>query len=116
MLESILIGAITVAMGGLVTYAIAKRLTRIEYILEISDVLLDELTQNAEMQKKVYVLGVLLGNGIKVGIGLQKGKGKFKLDDLIGMGIAHFFGNIFKGKENEEQMSPIDQNLFKQPL
>lgn len=103
MLETIGISAITVAIGGLVTYAIIKRTININYILEVSDVLLDELTQNTDMQKKVYVLGVLLGNGIKQGIGISKGKGKFKLDDLIGMAIGHFFSG---GQKQVESSAP----------
>jgi len=93
------------------TYVIIKKMTNIDRILDISDTLLNELTQNVEMQKKVYILGVLLGNGVKSGIGLSKGKGKFKLDDLIGMAISHFLGG---DKEVAEQ--PSFDNVFKQPL
>ena len=111
MFESILISAVTVAIGGLMTYVIIRKTVNINYILEISDVLLDELTQNTEMQKKVYLLGILLGNGIKTGIGLTKGKGKFKMDDLIGMGLEYFFN---RGKS--QQTSVKDENPFKLPL
>lgn len=100
MLQNILISAITVLIGGFTTYVIIRKTININYILEISDILLDEIATNTEMQKKIYVLGVILGNGIKQGIGITKGKGKFKLDDLIGMGISHFFGNMFPDKSD----------------
>lgn len=111
MFESILISAVTVAIGGLMTYTIIKKTVNINYILEVSDVLLDELTQNTEMQKKMYLLGVLLGNGIKTGIGLTKGRGKFKMEDLIGMGMEYFFNR------NKPQQTPtVEENPFKLPL
>lgn len=105
MLETMLLSGLTVAISGVMTYVIIKKTVSINYILEISDVLLDEFTQNTDMQKKVYLLGVLLGNGIKQGTGLSKGKGKFKLEDLLGMGIAHFFGG--GQKESEGQLSDL---------
>ena len=109
MIGTIAISVFTLGLGSLITYVIAKRLTNIDRILNISDVLLDEITQNTEMQKKVYILGVLLGNGIKQGIGLPKGKGKFKMDDLIGMAISHFLG----GGQQKTTEQPF-QNVFKQ--
>ena len=111
MIESILISAITVAIGGLITYGIVKKLTNVEYILEISDVLLDEITQNIDMQKKVYSVGVLFGNGIKTGVGLTKGKGKFKLDDIVAMGVSHFLGKIIGGQKGSEPSSTVENLL-----
>lgn len=107
MIESILISALTMACGGLMTYVIGKKLTSTNRILDISDVLIDEITQNAEMQKKLYLVGVLIGNGIKAGVGLSKGRGKFKLEDLIGNAIGQMF---FKGGQGQEQqqMDKID--------
>lgn len=106
MLESILISALTMAFSGLMAYAIGKKLTSTNRILEISDVLIDEITQNSEMQKKLYLIGVLIGNGVKAGVGLPKGKGKFKLDDLIGNAIAQMF--LGNKSQEQTQMNKID--------
>lgn len=100
MLETIGLSAIMVVISGLMTYVIIKKTVNINYILEISDVLLDEFTQNTEMQKKVYILGVLLGNGVRQGIGINKGKGKFKFEDLVGVAIGHIFGGKQRTQEN----------------
>lgn len=35
-------------------------------------------------QKALYTIGVLVGNGVKGGFGIKKGKGKFKFEDIIG--------------------------------
>jgi len=85
-------------------------------LLEYSDIILDGITQDTEMQKKVYLLGVLLGNGIKTGIGLKGGSGKFKMTDLLGMALPKIFPQLFggEGKEQKPSMSPFDiQNLNK---
>jgi len=80
------------------TYVIIKKTMNIDKILGISDVLLSEITQNTEMQKKVYVLGAILGNGIKSGMGILKGKGKFSFEGLIG----NVIGNMFGGNKQEQ--------------
>lgn len=77
--------------------------------------LLDIVVTDTEMQKKVYVLGVLLGNGIKAGVGLAKKGGKFSLDGLISDGIGQLFekglGSLFGGGKNEQE-SEARQNSF----
>jgi len=78
-------------------------------ILEYCDIVLDGVTQDTEMQKKVYLMGVLIGNGIKSGAGFAGGKGKFKFQDLIGMALPQLFPNLFKGQgPTTEQSSPLD--------
>lgn len=115
MLEAIAVSAVTVLIGGLMTYVIVKKSVNPNVILEFSDILLDEIATNTDMQKKVYILGVLLGNGIKSGIGLQKGKGKFSMEDLIGYGLSMIFGKQGQTPGSNSSSSG-DQNPFKLPL
>lgn len=65
----------------------------------ISD-FLDEVTTNTELQKRVYIIGALVGNGIKSGIGF-KSSGKMKLEDIIINAIAGKFLPSYG--ENKEQ-------------
>lgn len=113
MIESIALSILASLLGGLITYTIIKKAFGTNYILEISYELIDEVTSNTEFQKKLYLVGVLVGNGIKAGIGLPKGKGKFKMEDLVGMGLSFLFGG--SKKEGKESTLPfLDwQNLNK---
>jgi len=96
-----------------VTYAIAKKMTSSDRILGITYDVLDEVTDNVEFQKKVYSVGLLVGNGIKTGVGLTKGRGKFKMDDLIGMGMEYFFGRGKQGQPQTQNQGPRE-NLLSQ--
>lgn len=111
-----MISCLTLLLGSIVTYIIAKKMTSSDRILNITYDVLDETTQNVEMQKKVYTLGILLGNGIKSGIGLQKGRGKFKMEDLVGMGMQYFFESMRQGQTttNQPQNNSPRENLLSQ--
>ena len=104
MLESICISAVTLGLGGLMTYAIIKKTMNTDHILDITDELLNEITQNTEMQKKVYIVGAILGNGIKSGIGIGKTSGKFKMEDLIGIVVSRFLG----GQQTQPATSQLE--------
>lgn len=86
-------------------------------ILEISDILLEEYTDNVEYQKKIYGIAVLLGQGIKKGIGLNVPGGKMKWDDILKMGVAQFIQGRFlqpptaqeKAKKTDSLETPIGQ-------
>jgi len=102
MLEYIIMGSMGF-LSGLVSIYLAKKLwIKPDFVLEISDVLLDEITNNPELQKKLYLLGAILGNGIKSGIGINAKGGKFKFEDLIGQAIAMMFT-----PKTESQQSPV---------
>ena len=94
MLELLATGLIGALSGSIGAYVVAKKFLKPEIILDFSDVLLNELMQNVEYQKRIYVLGGLLGQGIKQGIGLPKTGGKFKIEDAIGALIGGFVQNI----------------------
>jgi len=87
MLEYVVGGIIGALTGVLCTYVIMKKMFK---PLEIAEDLMDFIISDTEMQKKIYLLGALLGNGIKSGIGLNPKRGKFRFEDLIGMALSQF--------------------------
>lgn len=99
----ILLSALGVLWGFLGATLALKKMLKPEIILDFSDVVLDEITHNIDYQKKIYILGGLLGQGIKSGIGLPKKGGKFKIEDIIGQLIGGFVenmaGNLFQTSE-----------------
>lgn len=100
----IVVGCIIGSLCGIIgTYAILKKHFK---PLEITEDLIDFIVSDVEMQKKVFLLGAILGNGIKSGIGLNPRKGKFRFEDLIGMALQQFF------LKNPNQ-SGIPENPFK---
>ena len=68
MFEYIVSGIIGALTGALCTYVIAKRMIK---PLEIAEDLIDYIVTDVEMQKKVFLIGNLLGNGIKSGVGFK---------------------------------------------
>lgn len=106
MIEQILTVVISILCGGLVTYVIIKSMVKPEEIVED---IMNFIVQDAEMQKKVFVLGAILGNGIKSGVGLNPRGGKFKFEDLIAGALAQFF---MPKTESEAQTSEPLKNIF----
>jgi len=83
-------------IGGM--YLASKTILKQDKILDISEDVIknafDMLFKDVEMQKQVYSVGVLFGNGLKTGLGLQKTGGKHKMEDLVQQGIGAFLSNI----------------------
>jgi hypothetical protein len=83
-------GVVGALSGILGTYVLAKRIFSDDKIIEKVDVILHEVSENAEMQKRIYLLGGLIGKGIRDGTGLSnivpKKKGGFEgiIMELIG--------------------------------
>ena len=73
-----------------------------EKIMDKIDLILSNMVNDVEMQKKVYLLGTLLGSGIAKGSGIQ-GSGKFKLEDVIAQGASAFIGNMFRQPQQTPQ-------------
>lgn len=112
MLELILalmVLCLVVSIGFYKTYAYAKSIVNTDTVLDIADEMLQELTQNVEMQKKVYFLGVILGNGIKKGIGIGGKGGKFKFEDLIGQALQGFLTNFMGGNQQPQAEKTIQE-------
>lgn len=89
MLEQILMAVLGACSGAVATVFIIKTMFK---PIDLMEDLVDFAVNDTEMQKKLFLLGVLLGNGIKSGIGLNPRGGKFKMEDLIGMALAQFLG------------------------
>lgn len=102
-------GVLGVLSGALGTYAMVKRYLNTDKIIEISEELLDEVAINKDIQQKIYIVGAILGQGIKGGIGLGGGKGgKFKIEDIFGIlvqkGVEKFFPGAAQGQEQPQRV------------
>jgi len=53
--------------------------------------ILEDIQNEEKIQKNLYVIGALIGNGLKSGIGIQKKGGKMSLTDIIVQAIAGKF-------------------------
>ena len=95
-----LAGMICLTVAMLVYWLIKSH--KVEDIItnSIENVIRDA-TEDVELQKKIYQLGGLIGNGVKSGIGIQTRGGKFKIEDLL-MGLASKFlgGSQEEGSNN----------------
>jgi len=107
MLEIVISGLIGVLGGSISAYLITKKFINNERIIEIFEELTDEMMQNEGLQKKIFVLGALIGNGIKSGLGVTPRRGKFKFEDLIGFAIAQFFNKSMSGQQTESIQNPF---------
>jgi hypothetical protein len=90
-----------------------KREMNTDRIIDKIDEITTEITSNPELQKKLYLVGAILGNGIRSGVGIQNKGGKFKWQDLIGSVLQQYFlkqtGNVGetepKGEINLSQIT-----------
>ena len=88
MFESILailfsgvISGLIVLIGG---HFIIKKYTNTDVLLDISEELLDEIATNKPLQERLFLLGAIIGKGVRSGVGMG-GKGKFKIEDVLAM-------------------------------
>jgi len=66
-------------------------MTNSEHLTEKVEDIIDGLLNNEATQKKLFMLGGLIGQGIKTGIGISSGtSGKFKLQDVIGQIVSKY--------------------------
>jgi len=92
----VLSGAIGAGTGAVGAYVIAKKMFNNGKILELVDVLTTEVMTNTELQKRIYSIGTLLGQGIAQGTGLKSSGGKLKFQDIIMQGASMFLQNFGK--------------------
>ena len=103
---------ITALLGGLFSIWVAKKIMfSSDNIIEMADVVLEYALKTDEGQKRIYLLGALLGNGIKQGIGITGKTGKFKLEDILVQAGAHLLSKAFGGSEGQ----PSQQESSKLP-
>lgn len=98
-----LLGVLTGFLGA--TVALKKTL-KPTLILDFSEILMNEVMNNVEYQKRIYIIGGLLGQGIRQGIGLARGRGKFKIEDAIGALLQGFISKYLPQTEETQPQAP----------
>jgi hypothetical protein len=105
------LGGVSGLLGSLTALWVAnKYMFSDEKIMKTGDIMLEYLSSTEEGQKKLYMVGGFIGNGIKAGFGIGKVGGKRKLEDIIVEMGAQWFGKQFlgdKGGENPQQSSKL---------
>jgi hypothetical protein len=91
------ISALSGLCSGIMTYVIAKHLTGTDNLMQKFDEIISEIRDSPELQQKVASLGMLIGVGIKQGVGLGKGTGKRNIEGTIVEGLMNMF--LPKAKE-----------------
>lgn len=92
-LIAIVSAVLGVTMGATGAYLALKKVVNRDFLLDLFDDLTSELLQDENSQKKLYAVGILLGNGIKNGVGLSPKGGKMKFEDLLMGGFAQLLQN-----------------------
>lgn len=108
---SILSGSI----GAIATVIVVKTMFSSANLTSQVKKIMNEMLNNAESQKQLYALGVLVGSGIRSGVGLNPKAGKFKFEDLIQQGIGMFLQNFMKGKSETEETTEVYNPFAKTP-
>ena len=112
MLEYIIV-VVSASIGGLMgaigTYVMVNRLRNKGVFLDIFEDFIDDMVQNEDMQKKIYLLGGIVGSGIRQGVGLTRGKGKMKLEDILMQLVS---GYIQKNVLPQPQNAPQEATGF----
>jgi hypothetical protein len=105
------ISAISALFGSIATLAVIKYSLKPSKLYDSAYEILTQMTQDADMQKKLYGIGALIGAGAKTGLGFQGKGGKMKLEDLlINVGLQ-FLPSILKkvGLDAGEQPQQLEQ-------
>lgn len=107
----IIIGALSPLLGGLGAYVIIKKYINRDFLMSELENIIDEIANNKEFQQKIYMAGAILGQGVKGGLGLPgAGRGKFKIEDIVGMAIQQFLPKVFNnlgGEPGQGQAAPV---------
>ena len=96
-----IVNALTVIMTPLLTYFVAKKVAN-DTINNVKDDVFDYL-QTENGAKMLFGIGAMLGNGIKSGVGITKGTGKFKWQDIIGQIASQFIMSKLPMQPQQEQ-------------
>lgn len=95
--------------GGVLTYAIGKRMLSDEKILEKLDMIVDEYSQSEESMTKLYKIGAIFGKGLRDGIGIEKmiPKRKGGLEGLIFDVVGNYIGKKWGGREQQQEQEVV---------
>jgi len=94
----------SIGLGVLVFYLL--RTAKFNVIIED---FLSELAVNEGLQKNLYTLGALVGNGAASGAGLQKRSGKFGWNDIIMQIAANYLGKMIPQGAIEAEGQMLDR-------
>lgn len=83
MLEIIVSSVIGVLSGVIGTYAMLRMAKNKGFFLDIFEDFIYDIADNEDLQKKVYLIGGLLGSGVRQGVGIGKKGGKLSLENLV---------------------------------
>jgi len=97
--------------GVIATYVILRKFQNSDVFIEIFEDFVADLSENPDMQRKVYVIGGILGSGIRQGIGITKGKGKLKLEDIIMQFVSGYIQNKVMPQGNQTSTTPVNPLL-----
>jgi hypothetical protein len=103
-----LIMGITIVICGYVTLKSGLLDDKISKIME--DFVLSFQT-NEELQKALYAIGALIGNGAKTGLGLTRSGGKFGFKDIMAQIVGGFVNRYIPQGINEPR--PQEDDRFK---
>ena len=102
--------------GGIFTYIMAQRMLFDEKILDKLDMILDEYTHDENSMRKIYMVGGILGKGLRDGMGIDRMLPKKKgvglegiIFDLLGNVIGKRFGVQQEEQPQQEVISPEKQ-------
>jgi len=111
---TLIIGAISPLIGAIGAYVVVKRYINKDTIMDMIEDFSEEIATNKDLQQKIFIAGSILGQGVKGGLGLtSQGKGKFKMEDIIGMAVQQFLPNILGklgGTPQDGQTAPTEAN------
>ena len=87
---SALSGAIAGLTVSIPLYFMFRKINFQDIFVNAIEDFFEDVSKDEKLRQNVYSLGVLLGNGAKSGVGLQRRGGKFGLQDLILQGIGAY--------------------------
>jgi len=104
------IGCISLLINGYIAIWYIRKQIKLEDItLEVVDILLNSVNTDENVQKNIYTIGALLGNGISQGSGMKQTVnrgGKFNLNNIISEIAANFIANKINASSPSSYQSP----------
>lgn len=110
------IGFLGVFSGVFTTTYILWRLKKDSFFEEIVENIINDVSTDPELQKNLYSIGGLVGQGAKVGMGLTATRGgKFKLEDILLQLVGNWAQGVVPGMANTSP-TPGPPPLPRNPL
>lgn len=106
MIEYVISGFIAGLTVSISIYVLLKSSVLDMKIEQMFNDFISEMTENEELQKKLYTIGGIIGSGASSGLGLQKKNGKMGWTDLLMSFLPSFLNQTQAVVKNtvEEQL------------